>query len=352
MLNEIESLDSIYEFANIDSYKIELSNLKAQQKALVKNNQAAEFTTQWTINSPTKEGKQLAKGMYDHILHEFDLECILITQKLKHNNFDKTKTAIKASFNSLNKSWASFHIKIVTKYLDLKLSELQLAYKYELKKQADKEEQMRQRELLREQERVIKEIEEQRKKLLKEQQHYQNHLSHLNAMISDADTKMFEQYFFEYNACLQELNAVDKQLQDIDYREANQNAGYVYVISNIESFGENIYKIGVTRRLNPQDRVDELGSASVPFKFDVHAMIFSQNAFALETALHHEFEDKKVNLANPRKEFFNVTLKEIEDAVNRLGDYTAEFIATPTAEQYYKTLKIRAQREMQGPIYK
>ena len=89
-----------------------------------------------------------------------------------------------------------------------------------------------------------------------------------------------------------ELSNIDKSIKDIDYREANQKAGYVYVISNVGSFGENIYKIGMTRRLEPQDRVDELGDASVPFKFDVHAMIFSDNAPALEAALHRAFEDR------------------------------------------------------------
>ena len=88
------------------------------------------------------------------------------------------------------------------------------------------------------------------------------------------------------------LSDIDRALADIDYRQANMRAGYVYIISNVGSFGENIYKIGMTRRLDPQERVDELGDASVPFKFDVHAMIFSDDAPALEAALHRAFEDR------------------------------------------------------------
>lgn len=134
---------------------------------------------------------------------------------------------------------------------------------------------------------------------------------------------------------------IDKNLADIDYREANQRVGYVYVISNIGSFGENIYKIGMTRRLNPQERVDELGNASVPFNFDVHAMIFSKDAPALENALHHAFDDRKVNMVNKRREFFNVSLDEIEKVVKENFDGSVEFEKTALAEQYRESLKIK-----------
>ena len=143
-----------------------------------------------------------------------------------------------------------------------------------------------------------------------------------------------------------QLVEIEKALQNIDYREANQRAGYVYIISNIGAFGENIYKIGMTRRLDPQDRVDELGDASVPFNFDVHAMIFSDDAPALENALHHAFEDRKVNMVNQRREFFNVTLDEIKDVVKKNFDKTVEFIDIPDAEQY------RVSQKMKGTINK
>ena len=133
-------------------------------------------------------------------------------------------------------------------------------------------------------------------------------------------------------------------MEDIDYRQANQKAGYVYVISNIGAFGENIYKIGMTRRLDPQERIDELGDASVPFNFDVHAMIFSDNAPALESALHKAFEDRKVNMVNQRREFFNVTLDEIKKVVKNNFDKTVEFIDVPDAEQYRVSLKMREEQ--------
>lgn len=139
------------------------------------------------------------------------------------------------------------------------------------------------------------------------------------------------------------LDNIEQSIKSLDYRQSNQRAGYVYVISNIGAFGENVYKIGMTRRLNPQDRVDELGDASVPFRFDVHAMIFSDDAPALEAALHKAFEDKKVNMVNQRREFFKVTLDEIKDVVRKNFDKTVEFIEYPDAEQYRESELIRKQ---------
>ena len=123
-------------------------------------------------------------------------------------------------------------------------------------------------------------------------------------------------------------------------------AGYVYVISNIGAFGENIYKIGMTRRLDPQDRIDELGDASVPFNFDVHAMIFSDDAPALEAALHRAFEDRKLNMVNQRREFFNVTLDEIKEVIRQNFDKTVEFVDVPNAEQYRVSQKLRAEKKL------
>lgn len=174
----------------------------------------------------------------------------------------------------------------------------------------------------------------------KEQTHYQTALNRvLQQLKLNPDSQELLQKKSEIES---QLVDIDKALHDIDYREANQRAGYVYIISNIGAFGENIYKIGMTRRLDPQDRVDELGDASVPFNFDVHAMIFSDDAPALENALHHAFEDKKVNMVNQRREFFNVTLDEIKEVVKRNFDKTVEFIDTPDAEQYRISQKMKS----------
>ena len=207
----------------------------------------------------------------------------------------------------------------------------------------EKEEQKEVRARMREEAKLAKEIEEERKKLEKEQQHYQNALQRINAQLeaaSDADRAAIEEKKAELVA---QLDKIDKEFADVDYREANQRAGYVYVISNIGAFGENVYKIGMTRRLDPQDRVDELGDASVPFNFDVHAMIFSNDAPKLEAALHNAFADRKLNFVNQRREFFNVSLDEIKQVIKDNYDKSVEFVELAPAEQYRESLKLKEQ---------
>lgn len=183
-------------------------------------------------------------------------------------------------------------------------------------------------------------MEEARKDIVKEQTHYNNALQDIIDRINN-ESSIETEYLLEKKAEIEKhLTELDQKLKDIDYREANKRAGYVYIISNIGSFGENIYKIGMTRRLNPMERVDELGDASVPFKFDVHALIFSDDAPTLETALHHAFEDRKVNMVNARREFYRVTLEEIESVVKSNYDKTVEFIKVPLAEQYRESLRL------------
>ena len=192
-----------------------------------------------------------------------------------------------------------------------------------------------------------KELKEQRKNIDKERKHYEQALSNINHQILTASDDNIEDLNQKKEEIIQSLSEIDTKIKDIDYREANQKAGYVYVISNIGSFGEGIYKIGMTRRLNPQDRVDELGDASVPFKFDVHAMIFSEDAPALEAALHRAFEDRKLNLVNQRREFFRVSLDEIKDVVKNNFDKTVEFVDVPDADQYRISLKLREEEHQE-----
>ena len=230
---------------------------------------------------------------------------------------------------------------IAPNYINSKIDELTLAFEYQQKKQEEKDAQKAARAEMREAAKLQKEIEAQRKKIEKEQTHYQTAyeklLKQLESSPDDAD---LIQKKSELETQLQDI---DKAMKDIDYREANQRAGYVYIISNIGAFGENVYKIGMTRRLDPQDRVDELGDASVPFNFDVHAMIFSDDAPALEAALHKAFEDRKLNMVNTRREFFNVTLDEIKEVVKKNFDKTVEFIDVPHAEQYRISQKMKHQ---------
>lgn len=340
LLQEFGMYSPIYDFANSEMYKDRLDAIRTEQKNMILFKTAATCSANWTVNGSEAQGRVMTNQNIKQILRCFNDECDMLISKVKFNNVAAFIEKIRKSYDALNRMNTKNAVSISHEYLELKIQELQLAYEYVVKKQEEKEEQRRIREQMREEARLQKEIEEARKDIEKEQKHYINALLKLNKQIDSCD-ELEKEILLEKKAEIEKhLSDLDLAIKDIDCREANKRAGYVYIISNIGSFGENIYKIGMTRRLDPMERVEELGDASVPFKFDVHAMIFSDDAPTLETALHHAFENKKVNMINGRREFFNVTLEEIEEVVKANYDKTVEFIKIPQAEQYRESQKI------------
>lgn len=331
-----------YSFMNADEYKARLLEIRAEQKDMVKNKTAVSGNTNWTVNNSESKGRKMVSDMQKLLLRAFNSECDDVIEHVKYNNIEASEKRITSSRDAISKLGSIMDVSVQPKYYRLKIEELHLAFEYAQKKQQEKEEQKEARARMREEAKLAKEIEEERKKLEKEQQHYQNALQRINAQLeaaSEADRAAIEEKKAELVA---QLNKIDKEFADVDYREANQRAGYVYVISNIGAFGENVYKIGMTRRLDPQDRVDELSDASVPFNFDVHAMIFSNDAPKLEAALHNAFADRKLNFVNQRREFFSVTLDEIKQVVRENYDKSVEFVELAPAEQYRESLKLKA----------
>lgn len=339
LVQEFGLYKPMYEFAQALQYKEELEKVRHLQKDLIKSKEAVTGSSDWTVNGNKAQGKKMVSDTQKLLLRAFNTECDSIIAKVRYTNFDASLNRIYKSAETISKLGIIMHIAITQKYLDAKVQELHLAFEFQQKKQEEKEAEKAARAEQREQAKMQRELEEQQAKFEKEQSHYQTAyeklLTQLNANPSDSDL------LAKKSDLEKRLEDINKALIDIDYRQANMKAGYVYVISNLGAFGENVYKIGMTRRLNPQDRVDELGDASVPFRFDVHAMIFSDDAPALEAALHRAFEDKKLNMVNHRREFFRVTLDEIKEVVRKNYDKTVEFIDVPDAEQYRISEKMR-----------
>lgn len=332
-----------YSFMNSDEYKSQLLEIRAKQKDMIKAKTAVSGSTNWTVNGNAAKGKKMVADMQKLLLRAFNSECDDVIEHVKYNNIEASEKRIGASRDAISKLGAMMDVSITPLYYRLKIEELYLAFEYQRKKQQEKEEQKEARARMREEAKLAKEIEEERKKLEKEQKHYQNALKKIVEQLKDArdeDRAAIEEKKAEIEAQLQKI---DSDFKNVDYREANQRAGYVYVISNIGAFGENVYKIGMTRRLDPMDRVDELGDASVPFDFDVHAMIFSDDAPKLEAALHKAFASRKLNFVNQRREFFNVTLDEIKQVVKENFDKSVEFIDLAPAEQYRESLLLKKQ---------
>ena len=330
-----------YNFLTAEEYKLRLDQIRDHQKAMIKSDAAIFGSRDWTVDGSKSKGTKLINDMKKLFLRAFNSECEDAITKVKYSNYEMSVKKIRQSAESIEKLGKTMQLRISPHYISSKIEELQLAFEYQMKKQEEKEEQKAARAEMREAAKLQREIEEQRKKTFKEQTHYQTAYGKtLKQLSADPLNPDLLQKKNEYE---QKLSELDDALKAIDYREANQKAGYVYIISNIGAFGPNVYKIGMTRRLDPQDRIDELGDASVPFNFDVHAMIFSENAPALEAALHKAFENRKLNMVNTRREFFLVTLDEIKDVIRKNFDKTVEFIDIPDAEQYRLSVKMKSE---------
>lgn len=328
-----------YIFGSSDLYKVKLEQIKEKQKKVVKDDDATESQS-WTVNGNKRDGESLRKGNVKLVIRAFNQECDTAILRVKYNNFEIVKKQLFKAFDQLNKISEKKGVQIRVEYLELKIDELTLFYEHQVKKEEEKEEQRQIKERMREEKKVQDEIEREKKKLKKDEQHFNNALNNYEKQLTDANESMQVEIEIKMAEIKLQIEKIKKEKEIVDYREQNARAGYVYIISNIGSFGSNVYKIGMTRRLEPLERINELGSASVPFNFDVHAMIFSDDAPNLERTLHRSFDNYQVNRVNPRKEFFNVTLEQIVEEVKQKHDSTVEFTMIAEAEDYRKSQKI------------
>jgi vacuolar-type H+-ATPase subunit I/STV1 len=275
------------------------------------------------------------------VIRSFNNEADYCVDNVKFDNIELGDKRIRQSFDACNRLGRIMTVRLADEYLNLKLDELRLAHEFQVKKQEEKEEAKRVREELREQQKLEQEIRAAREKIAKERKHFAAALRDLNSRLekvaSEEERALILAKIAEVEAGKADLDSEEKV---IDYREQNAKAGYVYVISNIGAFGEGVFKIGMTRRLEPMERVDELGDASVPFWFDVHAMIFSENAPALEAKLHERFAAGRLNKVNGRKEFFRADIAEIESIIRANYDALVEVTHEAAAEQYRESLRM------------
>ena len=348
MKSEIDSLrkEAICEHYRYSDYdgltseecKNKLALLKTEEQAYIKKSTAVKIfgdSSKKELNSNVKQ-----------ILRCFNSECDNVLLNLSVKTIDTARNKITKSFETLNKLFSTDGVQMEQKLLQYKLDELNLVYTYELKKEQEREQQKAIKEQMVEEEKVRREIGRQKAKLEKDQAQCSNEINRLMGYMQKTQSDVEKQlYIDKINELEEKLKQLEADKATVLEREANARAGYVYVISNIGSFGADVYKIGMTRRLEPMDRVKELGSASVPFEFDVHAMIFSDDAPTLETALHQAFEKQSVNRVNLRKEFFRVSLDDIERVVKENFNKAVKFTRIPVAKEYNETLEILKQEQ-------
>ena len=330
-----------FDFDTSEEYKIKISSIRQEQKEQIKSGSAVVGGNGITWNGSAAKGKEMVDRFKKLMLRAFNGECDSMISSVDWNNIDRYEKRMVSSRDSIGALFSDYQgLNISIEYLNLKVKELHLAYEYKLKKHEEKEEQRRIREEMREQEKAEREIEAAKIKAQKEEDMYLQALEKARADIATAQgakqQKLLDR-IAELEAGL--ANAETLKLKAMSMAQQTK-MGYVYVISNIGAFGENVYKIGMTRRLEPMDRVRELGDASVPFPFDVHAIIFSQDAPNMEYRLHQVFDSERLNMINCRREFFKVPLSKIKEEAEKLGA-RVEFTMLAEAREYRESERIR-----------
>lgn len=340
-----ENLESIdaglyrphFTYSDSESYKAAIEQVRQRLKDLMKAGRAATCGATWQVGGSKREGERMIKQTEKLILRAFNAESEAAVANVTWNNYNVMQTRIEKAFDALNKLGTTLQITLSADYKQLRLEELRLVFEAAEKKQQEREEQRRQRVEEREEERVQRELQREQDEAAKDETKYQKMLEKAQQELETAREAERESMMTR----IRELEAQVATAHDRKERAIAQaqltKVGHVYIISNIGAFGEGVVKIGLTRRLDPEERVRELGDASVPFPYDVHAMIYSENAPELEAQLQNHFWDRRLNWANDRKEFFRAKLDEVQAELHTLGLQT-ELLAIPEAKEYRRTL--------------
>ncbi|PZK17702.1 DUF4041 domain-containing protein [Staphylococcus aureus] len=325
-----------FDLVEVDSSQINtyIKKLQMKEKELLNLEEVKIFNV-------STENKRHQNAQAKQIIRLFNAETSQLINKVNSKNIESMQNKIFKSYEGINKIFETDNVRIPETLLDIKLEMLDLMHKYQVKIEDEKIIRREERARLKEIEQAEKEMEKKLKELDKDIRHHNNEIKKLTMYLNNTDLQVEKELYIEKIRELdQSLKNLNSERENVEDRKDNAQSGFVYIISNIGSFGENVYKIGVTRRLEPMDRINELSSASVPFEFDVHALIFSENAFELENKLHEYFKKYKVNKVNGRKEFFKVNINEIKDKVLSEHNSTVQFIDEPKAIQYRETLRL------------
>ena len=327
-----------FDFDASQEYKDAITEVRSSQKEMISEKTAVVCRKEWTVEGSRAKGKTMTNRGIRLTARAFNNECEAAVSNVRWNNAERMQERIRKAFEAINKLNESSVIEIDPAYRDLKLKELQLTHEYRQKRQEEKEEQAEIRRRMREEAQLQQEAE----KAVSDEKRYQLLLEKAKQEAVGATADRLESLQAKIATLSEELESAHEKSERAVSMAQQTKSGHVYIVSNVGSFGEDVFKIGMTRRLDPVDRVKELGDASVPFVFDIHAMVYSDDAPAVENALHKSFEAKRLNLVNSRKEFFQVALGEVRaEVLKSFPD--AEFIEVGEAKEYRETLALREQ---------
>ena len=337
---DARAIEDLSDLAPSVILKLHCMDMRDLRKAYNENDkQINDLLAKYDSRYTTKSNK----AIYQLMVIALRAELQNILYNLKYEKLEKSIEDLKnvsAKYLSIaadgNQSIAGTMTKFIGEIEYLFINAIKIEYNYYVKKEQAKQEQLAIREQLRQEAEERKALEAERKKIAAEESKYETEIEKIREKMlvaAEEEKRVMEARILELQAQLSDVIVKKENIINLQ----NGKAGNIYIISNLGAFGEKVFKIGMTRRLNPQERVDELGDASVPFKFDVHSFIFSDDAVSLETALHNRLSSQRVNKVNMRKEFFYSTIDELESLVSEIAP-TAEFTKTMLAEEFRQSL--------------
>lgn len=331
LLQEVGIYEYRHPLDDAVSYQDALKDLKSQFKVMTKKDGGAvHATTDWQVNGSKAQGRKMVNQTSKLLLRAYNAEADNLARGMKPYKLDASIDRLNKVVQTISKLGQTMSISISEPYHQLRVRELEFTSDFITKKAEEKEREKEARARLREEKKAQQEMERERKRLEKEREHHLNVIQKLRTNGDEEAAARLEK----------ELGEIDKAIENVDYRAANVRAGYVYVVSNIGSLGDGIVKVGMTRRLDPMDRVRELSDASVPFNFDIHALFFSDDAVGVEGQIHERLANRRINRINLRREFFYATPGEVKALLLDVAGDVLEFEEEPEAIEYRQSARI------------
>jgi len=308
--------------ASAAQYKDALREIQEQIREHITGRHAIEASDRFVYNNSLAQGRRMVADFSKLMLRAYNAEAENCVRTVRAGSVTAAVQRLERAVTAIARLGTFMEMRVSADYHDMRVREIELTGDFLIKVQEEREAERAAREELREQRKAAAELQAEHDRLEKEREHYQNALNAIQTHGGDAQQ------------VLERLGQIDEALTQNDYRIANIRAGYVYVISNLGAFGPDVVKIGMTRRLDPMDRVRELGDASVPFPFDVHMIHFSNDAVGVESQLHQAFSEARINQVNLRREFFRATPRQVREILLAQVGNVLEFTDEPEAAQY------------------
>jgi hypothetical protein len=331
LLQEVGVYEYRHPLSSSVAYQDDLKSVQDRVKAMARADGGAVLgTTNWTVNGSAAQGRKMVADFSKLMLRAYNAEADNLVRGLKPYKLDAAIERLAKVVTTIQRLGKTMDIRVSDAYQAVRVRELELTADYVAKLAEEKEREHQERDRLREERNAQLALERERARLQKERQHYLNALEALGVNGDAESTDRLQA----------ELAEIERAIEHVDYRAANIRAGYVYVISNIGSSGEGMVKIGMTRRIDPTDRVRELGDASVPFRYDTHALFFADDAVGIEAKLHVQLADRRVNRVNNRREFFYLTPEEAKSHLLELAGDLLKYEEIPEALEFRQSLNL------------